>query len=108
MANDPVRLKIPVARKVREGLIQAAVLSVDQFGNLITNLKPSDVPEGSRIILAGQREITSFHNTYGEGAPGEVFLVPGSTGFMEITLKDGSAASLLDLKTGAPVGVVPA
>ncbi len=104
---DPVRLKMPVARKVREGLIQAAVLAVDQFGNLITNLKPSDVPPGSRFILAGQREITSFRKTYSEGAPGEVFVVPGSTGYLEITLKDGSAASLLDLKTGAPLGVAP-
>lgn len=106
--KDPVRIKLPAARKVREGLIQAAVLSVDQFGNLITNLRPSDVPPKSRIILAGQREITSFRKTYSEGAPGEVFVVPGSTGYLEITLNGGSAAALLDLKTGAPIGVVTA
>ena len=108
VVQDPVRLKIPAPRKVREGLIQAAVLAVDQFGNLITNLKPPDVPPSSRIILANQREVTSFRNTYGEGSPGEVFVVPGSTGYLEITLKDGSAAALLDLKSGAPVGVIPA
>ena len=105
--QEPVRLKVPVARKVREGLIQGAVLAVDQFGNLITNVKPSDVPPKSRFILPGQREVTSFRKTYAEGAPGEVFVVPGSTGFMEITLKDGSASSLLDLKTGAPIGIAP-
>jgi hypothetical protein len=104
---NPVRLKMPVARKVREGLIQGAILAVDQFGNLITNLKPSDVPPASRIILAGQREITSFRRTYAEGKPGEVFVVTGSTGYLEITLKDGSAAALLDLRTGAPIGVAP-
>jgi S-adenosyl-L-methionine hydrolase (adenosine-forming) len=105
--QDPVRLKMPVARKVREGLIQGAILAVDQFGNLITNLKPSDVPPSSRIILAGQREITSFRKTYFDGKPGEIFVVTGSTGYLEITLKDGSAAALLDLKAGAPIGVAP-
>lgn len=104
---NPVRLKIPAAKKVREGLIQGAILSVDQFGNLITNLKPSDVPPSSRIILAGQREITSFHKTYAEGKPTEIFVVTGSTGYLEITLRDGSAAALLDLKPGSPIGVAP-
>jgi len=104
---EPVRLKVPVARKVREGLIQGAVLAVDQFGNLITNVKPSDVPPSSRVILPGQREVTSFRKTYAEGQPGEVFVVAGSTGYLEITLKGGSAASLLDLNTGAPIGVAP-
>ncbi len=105
--TDPVRLKMPAARKVREGLIQGAILAVDQFGNLITNLKPADVPPASRIILAGQREITSFRKTYAEGKPGELFVVTGSTGYLEITLRDGSAAALLDLKAGAPIGVAP-
>jgi S-adenosyl-L-methionine hydrolase (adenosine-forming) len=82
-------------------------LAVDQFGNLVTNLKPEDVPPLSKIILAGQREITSFRKTYGEGADGELFLVPGSTGYLEISLKNGSAAAALNVKTGAPIGVVP-
>jgi S-adenosylmethionine hydrolase len=107
LVAEPVRLKIPVAKKVREGLIQGAVLAVDQFGNLVTNLKPEDVPPSSKIILAGQREITSFRTTYGEGAAGELFLVPGSTGYLEISLKNGSAAAALNVKTGAPIGVVP-
>lgn len=105
--TSPVRLKIPVPKKVREGVIQAAILAVDQFGNLITNLKPSDVPPASKIILSSQREVAIFHKTYGEGKPGEMFVVPGSTGYLEIAVKDGSAASLLNLRIGAPIGVVP-
>ena len=104
----PVRLKIPVVRKVREGLIQGAILSIDQFGNAVTNLRPEDVPPASKIILTGQREVASFRKTFGEGAAGELFMVPGSTGYLEISLKNGSAASALDLKAGTPIGVVPA
>jgi len=65
------------------------------------------VPPASKIILSSQREVAIFHKTYGEGKPGEMFVVPGSTGYLEIAVKDGSAASLLNLRIGAPIGVVP-
>jgi S-adenosylmethionine hydrolase len=105
VVQDPVRLKIPSITKVRDTLIQGAILSVDRFGNLITNLKPEDVP-GFVKILAGQREITGIYEAYGQGKTGEIFVVPGSTGFLEIAVKDGSAASLLNIKGGTPIGVV--
>ena len=104
--RDPVRLKVPAVRKVREGLIQGAIQAADQFGNLITNLKPADVPTAFKIVLSGQREITSFRNAYEEGVPGEVFIIAGSTGYLEIAVKNGSAAAVLNLKAGAPIGVV--
>jgi S-adenosylmethionine hydrolase len=103
--QNPVRLKIPPLKKVQDALIQGCVLSIDRFGNLITNLRPQDVPHFVKI-LAGKREITAIHETYGEGKEGEIFIVPGSTGYLEIALKDGSASSLLNLKSGAPIGVI--
>ena len=93
-------------------LIQAAVLAVDQFGNVITNLRPDDVtayhPSGGRPckILVAQREITSFRRTFGDGQPGELFVVPGSAGYLEIVMRDGSAAAELKIKPGGGVGVV--
>ncbi len=109
--EKPVRLKIPVPAKVRESVLQAAVLAVDQFGNLITNLRPADIPiycgqEGSCKVLAGKREITSFRRTFGDGKPGELFVVHGSSGYLEIVMREGSAAAELGLKPGAPVGVI--
>jgi len=103
----PVRLNIPVPKKVREGVIQGVILAVDQFGNLITNLKPADVPPASKIILGSKREVTSFRRVYGEGTPGELFVLQGSTGYLEIAVKNGSAAAALELKAGAAIGVVP-
>jgi S-adenosyl-L-methionine hydrolase (adenosine-forming) len=105
--KDPVRLKIPAPKKVKEGFIQGAILAVDHFGNLITNLKPSDVPPASRIVLPGPREITAFRRTYAEAKAGEVFVIAGSTGYLEIAVKDGSAASVLNMKAGAAIGVAP-
>jgi len=109
--HNPVKLKLPELTHVRDTLIQASVLAIDHFGNLITNLKPDDIPPyggpGKKCkILAGQREITAFRRTYAEGVPGEVFMVPGSTGYLEIVTNNGSAASELNLKPGALIGVV--
>ena len=103
--TSPVRLQLPALKKVRDSLIQGLIIAVDQFGNLITNLKPSDVPAPFKM-LAGQKEITAYRKTYGEGAPGEVFVVPGSAGYLEIAVRGGSAAASLNIKPGIPIGVV--
>jgi hypothetical protein len=102
---SPVRLQTPSLKRVQDALIQAVVLNVDRFGNLITNLRPEDLPLPFKI-LAGQREITGLRKTYNEGIPGELILVPGSTGYIEIAVKGGSAAEALNLKGGSPIGVV--
>jgi len=103
--RDPFRLQLPGIQKVKDTLIQGQILAVDRSGNLITNLKPADVPRAYKI-LAGQREITRIHKTYQQGAPGEIFVVPGSTGYLEIAVKDGSAASVFKIKAGSPIGVI--
>ena len=102
---DPVRLKIPPLEKVRDAQIRGCVLAVDHFGNLITNLKPENLPSSGKI-LAGRREVAAIHKTYAEGKTGEVFIIPGSTGYLEIAVKEGSAASLLNLKSGDPITVI--
>ena len=103
--RDPFRLELPAIQKVKDALIQGQILAVDQFGNPITNVTPKDVPRPFKI-LAGKREVTSVYKTYAEGKPGEVFVVTGSTGYLEIAVKDGSAAAALEIKTGSPVGII--
>ncbi len=109
---NPVQLRIPQLTRVRDSLIQAAILAVDGFGNLVTNLKPEDlpaygIPGAQRCrILAGQQEITRFGRTFADGGPGEVLVLPGSSGYLEIVVRNGSAASSLHLGAGAQIGVV--
>lgn len=110
--DNPVMLQPPEVMRVRDALIQGAVLAIDHFGNLITNLKPEDVPaynpaaRQSCKVLIAQREIGAFRRTFAEGNPGELFMVPGSTGYLEIVMRGGSAAAELKACPGTPVGVV--
>jgi S-adenosylmethionine hydrolase len=59
-----------------------------------------------KIVTPQKKEITSFRNAYAEGSEGEVFVLQGSTGYLEIVVRNGSAASTLGLAAGSVIGVV--
>jgi S-adenosylmethionine hydrolase len=88
------------------------VLKVDRFGNLITNITPQDAPalfgtEGKAFkVLVGSREITEIHAAYAGGAPGQVFGILGSMGFLEIAANRAAAAQLTGVGKGAEVTIV--
>jgi hypothetical protein len=82
-----------------DGSVAGEVLHIDRFGNLITNLTPQAVTGGFEIELGGSR-ITAASQTYGEAPASEPFIIAGSSGYIEISLKDGSAASALGAGQG--------
>jgi S-adenosylmethionine hydrolase len=92
-----------------EGKLSGIVLKVDKFGNLVTNIRPEDVPEFLQSpapefrIVVGNTEIRSLRTAFAEGAAGEVFAILGSTGLLEIATNRGSAARILNVGRGAEV-----
>ncbi len=82
------------------------VLKIDHFGNLITNLPAADFPDLKKRVFelnAGLERISRLAATFSECAPGELFVVPGSSGYLEVAINQGSAAKLLGCATGSPV-----
>jgi len=78
-----------------------AIIRIDRFGNCVTDLVPLSTPFA---IVAGDRRIDDLRATYtGDG----VFLIIGSTGCVEISVANGSAASLLQLRRGDRVTIIP-
>jgi S-adenosylmethionine hydrolase len=55
--------------------------------------------------VVGKHEVTSIRTAYAEGAPGEVFGILGSMGFLEIATNRGSAARTLEAGKGTEVVV---
>lgn len=110
--EDYVRFNAPKPKAVDQNKLRGVILKVDRFGNLITNITPQDAPMlfGDTAkkfkILVGSREITEMHNAYAEGAPGEVFCVLGSMGFLEIAANRGAAAQLTGAGKGTDVNVI--
>jgi S-adenosylmethionine hydrolase len=110
--EDFVKFTAPKPKAVDENRLRGVVLKVDRFGNLITNIMPQDAPmlfepdaKGFKIVI-GSREITEIHSAYAEGAPGEVFGVLGSMGFLEIAANRGAAAQLTGAGKGNEVTIL--
>ena len=107
-----MRFGVPRPKPVDEKTLRGVVLKVDRFGNLITNITPTDVPwlfGSSRPtfkIAAGKGHVTRICANYSEGAPGEAFGILGSMGFLELATNRGSAQQVLSASRGSEVSVV--
>lgn len=110
--EDYVRFSAPKPKAVDGNRLRGVVLKVDRFGNLITNITPQDAPmifgadPKAFKIVVGTREITELHNAYAEAAPGEVFGILGSMGFLEIAANRGAAAQLTGAGKGSDVSII--
>jgi S-adenosyl-L-methionine hydrolase (adenosine-forming) len=110
--EDYVRFSAPKPKAVDGTRLRGVVLKVDRFGNIVTNITPQDAPmlfgagaKGFKIVV-GSREITEIHTAYAEGAPGEVFGILGSMGFLEIAANRGAAAQLTGVGKGNEVSII--
>jgi S-adenosylmethionine hydrolase len=84
---------------------EARVLNVDHFGNIVTGFRPDDLSEGAAVEIGGKRVDLRAH-TYGEAPKGKPFLLVGSAGYWEISIRQASAADELGVKIGDLVHVV--
>jgi S-adenosyl-L-methionine hydrolase (adenosine-forming) len=96
-----VRLDWPEPRQ-HEGTWQAEVVYADRFGNLVTNL-PAAALEGSWHAKVGPSEIGPVRRTYADVALGMPLAYVGSSGFLELAIRGGSALERLKAGVGAQV-----
>lgn len=89
------------------GAVQGTIVSVDRFGNGITDIEAARVVFPRFALQAGAHTITRVARTYGNAGDG-AFVIVGSTGHLEISVASGSAAELLRLRRGDRVTVTPA
>jgi S-adenosyl-L-methionine hydrolase (adenosine-forming) len=78
-----------------------SIVVIDHFGNAITDIEPPSPPFALRI---GDRTIDRVCRTYEEGGD-EPFLIVGSSGTIEISVRNGSAAEALGLRRGQRVTI---
>jgi hypothetical protein len=92
------------------------VLFVDRFGNAVLDL-PADrlpawldagtgLPRLSAALPSGT-VVSDVRRTFGDGPPGAPFLVVNSAGYLELAIREESAARRLALVPGQEVEVLP-
>jgi S-adenosylmethionine hydrolase len=103
-ASALVTLEVPSPRAT-EGGIDGAVLRVDRFGNLITNIDRAMLRKlsGAVTVRIGSQVIPRIVATYAEAEAGEVCALVGSSDHLEIAVNGGSAAATLGQGLGAIV-----
>lgn len=98
VASRPTIRRTPEPHRIDDGVLAGVVISVDRFGNAITNLV---------ALRAGVLEVTGatlpLRRTYSDVSPGEPLAIVGSSGLIEIAVRDGNAARQLNLTRGSPV-----
>ncbi|HAS27837.1 MAG TPA: S-adenosyl-l-methionine hydroxide adenosyltransferase [Dehalococcoidia bacterium] len=96
-------LSLSSPQKNADGSLTGHIIHTDNYGNLITDITSADISQkrDSLVIEMGNERIKGISNTYAEGKG--LLACIGSSGYLEIAVKNGSAASLLAVKTGDAV-----
>ncbi len=101
--ENPTRLVWPEPTR-DGGSIHGEVVHVDRFGNLVTNV-PGDWVPATSLVWVGDRVAGSALRTYADVDPGELLALVGSVDLLEVSVRDGSAADMLEARRGTPVRV---
>jgi len=85
--------------------MEGHLVNIDGFGNLITNIKDDDLPQAREAITVevGNKLISGLSCTYVEGK--ELLALIGSSGYLEVSLKGGSACAFLNAEVGDEVKI---
>ncbi|MFL5576075.1 MAG: S-adenosyl-l-methionine hydroxide adenosyltransferase family protein [Gemmatimonadaceae bacterium] len=97
-AEEPVVRRTPEPQRLADGSVLGTVITVDRFGNAITNCLGL---RGGTVEVAGT--VLRVTRTYADAPPGAVTALCGSSGLIEVAVRDGSAARELGLRRGATV-----
>ncbi len=89
------------AERLANGSLRARIIHLDRFGNLITDLSPDQVASSRIEARVRGQNVDGLYGSYAEGR-GLMALV-GSSGFVEIARREGSAAEELSADIGEEV-----
>jgi S-adenosylmethionine hydrolase len=82
------------------------VLHIDRFGNVVTNLRANVFDGRAAALRIGRTTISTFAVNYADEPRGRLFLIEGSSGYLEVSMNQGSAAKKTGCKVGAAVRLV--
>ena len=90
---------------VRADSVSGSVMTVDGFGNLISNIDAELIADFDRpVVHVAGRDIPLL-TTYGNVKPGEYLALVNSFGVVEVALAESNAAEGLGVGRGAPITV---
>jgi hypothetical protein len=102
--EDYLRLGFEKPRRTGERTWTGQVLHIDRFGNVVTSFRATDFPDlGNFSLILGSHRVSMMARNYAQFGPGELFAIEGSSGYLEISVNQGSAAERIGCQSGAVV-----
>ncbi len=94
--KDLVHLDVQKPRISGEGELVGTIVSVDRFGNLITDIESESIekfcrPDRELQIIIGKTRITGLSQSYESALPQNPLAIIGSRGYLEIAVNSGNA-----------------
>jgi hypothetical protein len=84
---------------------QGKIINIDRFGNIVTNYFLSTYPKGKMLLSVGRKTISEFSKTYADGTGKKPFMIIGSSELLEISVRNGNAAKLLNTKLNQKISL---
>jgi S-adenosylmethionine hydrolase len=79
------------------------IIHTDRYGNATTNIPAEAISNLAGEWWVGSKNIGPLRQTYADVAAGEPIALIGSSGLLEIAVRNGSAAAFFELKPGDAV-----
>lgn len=106
LIRDYVRTWNTKPLRLAEQVWRGAILKADRFGNLITNFQIDEfagIKTRPFELRAGTARIRRLALNYAETEIGELFVIAGSSGYVEIAANQASAEERLGCNAGAAI-----
>jgi S-adenosylmethionine hydrolase len=106
---DALRLRLDKPTQTSKRQWTGTILKIDRFGNVITNFKLSDFPwvaTNPFVFKVGFAEVAVLASHYERCGYGEYAAIAGSSGYIEIVVREANAAKQLGVAAGAPVDLM--
>ncbi len=124
VVDQPVRLPDPLL-KIGDGLIKGEVLHIDHFGTAVTSIGKLHWASPDQLVLApryhgsvghelwaknavvtvGEQGLIGIKHTYADVPRGETLALVGSSGYLELSVNQGSFAAQFGVRIGDVVEV---
>jgi len=85
-----------------DDVVRGTIVAMDRFGNAITDIERARVRFAPFALKVRDMTIDRLEENYGDALPG-AFLIVGSSGHLEISIANDSAAAKLELRRLEPV-----
>lgn len=96
---------------IKDQYITTTIIAIDRFGNIITSLRNTALdsftfPGTTHLVFEHKSVQTEIVHTYCEVAPNTMLLYPGSSGYVEIGVNNGSALNTIECAIGDTVSFI--